>query len=144
MGDKKFIGTLPQKELLKLYAKHVNGPKVKLFKGFGFNVIPGEREGIKFKILERSKELGPPLEIINCRSSGGVFNLGHRNPRIIQFVKDALDELDLGDHMILSEWRAIYFGQRAVNLPFGLEISPCWLSRSNPYRKSGTGLAILT
>ena len=57
MGEKKFIGTLPQKELLKLYAKHVNGPKVKLFKGFGFNVIPGAREGIKFKTLERVKEV---------------------------------------------------------------------------------------
>ena len=121
MGDKKFIGTLPQKELLKLYAKHVNGPKVKLFKGFGFNVIPGEREGIKFKILERTKESGPPLEIINCRSSGGVFNLGHRNPRIIQHVKDALDGgLDLGDHMILSEWRALLGKKLAELMPPGI------------------------
>ena len=121
MGEKKFIGTLPQKELLKLYAKHVNGPKVKLFKGFGFNVIPGEREGITFKTLERVKESGPPLEIINCRSSGGVFNLGHRNPRIIQRVKDALDGgLDLGDHMLMSEWRALLGKKLAELMPPGI------------------------
>ncbi|MFX0072251.1 MAG: hypothetical protein ACFFAO_14285 [Candidatus Hermodarchaeota archaeon] len=46
---KKFIGTLSQKELLKLYQKHVNAPKVLIFKGFGFGVMPGEREGVKFK-----------------------------------------------------------------------------------------------
>ena len=37
---KKFIGTLPQKELLKLYSKHVNGPKVRFFKGLGLGVVP--------------------------------------------------------------------------------------------------------
>ncbi|MHA1439313.1 MAG: class-III pyridoxal-phosphate-dependent aminotransferase [Promethearchaeota archaeon] len=104
---KKFIGTLTQKELLKLYTRHVNAPKVRIFKGFGFGVIPGERQGIKFKTLAGSKPSDPPLEIINCRSSGGVFNLGHHNLRIIQVLKDALDGgLDLGDHMLLSEWRA--------------------------------------
>lgn len=104
---KKFIGTLSQKELLKLYQKHVNAPKVRIFKGFGLAVIPGERDGIRFKTLSGAKPGEPPLEIINCRSSGGVFNLGHHNPRIVQFLKDALDGgLDLGDHMLLSEWRA--------------------------------------
>ena len=47
-SKKKFIGTLSQKELLKLYKKHVNGPKVRFFKGFGMGVIPGERDGIRF------------------------------------------------------------------------------------------------
>ncbi|MHA1294631.1 MAG: hypothetical protein ACTSQJ_18495 [Promethearchaeota archaeon] len=36
----KFIGTLTQKELLKLYTRHVNAPKVRIFKGFGFGLIP--------------------------------------------------------------------------------------------------------
>jgi hypothetical protein len=52
----KFIGTLPQKELLKLYSKYVNAPKVRFFKGFGLGVIPGERKGIKFKTLEGPRE----------------------------------------------------------------------------------------
>ena len=33
--NKRFFGTLSQKELLKLYAKHVNSPKVRFFKAFG-------------------------------------------------------------------------------------------------------------
>jgi putrescine aminotransferase len=114
----KFIGTLPQKELLKLYSKHVNGPKVRFFKGFGLGVIPGERRGIKFKTLEGPRESEPPMEIYNCRSSGGVFNLGHSNPEIVQTLKDALDAgLDIGDHMLLSEQRALLGKKLADLLP---------------------------
>jgi len=113
---KKYIGTFPQKKLLKLYSKYVNSPKVRTFKSFGLGVIPGERNGIKLKTLEGSKSGEPPLELYNCRSSGGVFNLGHRNPRIVQVLKDALDGgLDLGDHMLLSEQRAL-LGEKLAEL----------------------------
>ncbi len=120
-SKKKFIGTLSQKELLKLYAKYVNKPKVSTFRGFGFGVIPGERNGIYFKTLAGARSSEPPLEMINCRSSGGVFNLGHHNPRIVQILKDALDGgLDLGDHMLLSEWRAILGKKLAELMPPGI------------------------
>ncbi|MFW9874689.1 MAG: aspartate aminotransferase family protein, partial [Candidatus Thorarchaeota archaeon] len=115
---KKYIGTLPQKKLLKLYSKYVNNPKVRTFKSFGLGVIPGERKGIKLKTLEGSKSGEPPLELINCRSSGGVFNLGHRNPKIVQTLKAALDGgLDLGDHMLLSEQRALLGEKLAYLMP---------------------------
>jgi len=118
---KKFIGTKSQKELLKLYARHVNAPKMRIFKGFGFGVIPGERQGIRFKTLEGSKPGEPPLEMINCRSSGGVFNLGHHNQEIIQRLKEALDGgLDVGDHMLLSEWRALLGKKLAELMPPGI------------------------
>ncbi len=118
---KKFIGTLSQKELLKLYARDVNAPKMRIFKGFGFGVRPGERQGIRFKTLSGSKPGEPPLEMINCRSSGGVFNLGHHNPRIVHRLKDALDGgLDLGDHMLLSEWRALLGKKLADLMPPGI------------------------
>jgi acetylornithine/succinyldiaminopimelate/putrescine aminotransferase len=114
----KFIGTLSQKELLKLYSKHVNGPKVRFFKGLGLGVIPGERKGAILKTLEGPKPTDPPMEFYNCRTSGGVFNLGHCNPRIFQFLKDALDAgLDLGDHILLSEQRALLGKKLADLLP---------------------------
>ncbi len=118
---KKFIGTLSQKELVKLYSKHVNGPKVRMFKGFGLGFIPGERKGIKLKTLEGLRKDEAPLELYNCRSSGGVFNLGHQNPRIIEFLKNALDGgLDLGDHLLLSEWRALLGKKLAELMPPGI------------------------
>ncbi|MHA2180059.1 MAG: class-III pyridoxal-phosphate-dependent aminotransferase [Promethearchaeota archaeon] len=113
---KKFIGTLPQKKLLKLYAKYVNAPKVRFFKGFGLGVIPGERNGVQISTLEGPRSDETPLELYNCRTSGGVFNLGHRNPQIIKILKDALDGgLDLGDHMLLSEQRAL-LGEKLAQL----------------------------
>ncbi|MFW9874442.1 MAG: aspartate aminotransferase family protein [Candidatus Thorarchaeota archaeon] len=113
---KNFIGTLPQRDLLKLYSKHVNGPKVRFFKSLGLGVIPGEREGVKIRTLEGPRPGEPPLEMYNCRTSGGVYNLGHRNPRILQLFKDALDGgLDMGDHILLSEQRAL-LGKKLADL----------------------------
>jgi acetylornithine/succinyldiaminopimelate/putrescine aminotransferase len=43
----------------------------------------------------------------NCHSNGGVFNLGHRNPRIIAALQRSLEELDIGNHHLISEPRAI-------------------------------------
>ncbi len=89
-----------------------------MFKGFGLGVIPGERDGIFLRTLEGLRVGDPPLELYNCRSSGGVFNLGHRNPRIIKVLKDALDGgLDLGDHMLLSEQRALLGKKLAELMP---------------------------
>ncbi len=147
MNDKKkFIGTLPQKELLKLYAKHVNGPKVKFFKNFGLGVIPGERNGIKLKTLAGPNQTDPPWELFNCRTSGGVYNLGHCNPRIFQIVRDALDAgLDIGDHILLSEQRALLGKKLADLLPgdiskttFGVsggEAIDCAIKFSRAYTK---------
>jgi len=113
---KKFIGTLPQKELLKLYTKYVNGPKVRFFKSLGLGVIPGERNGVKMRTLEGSKPGEPPLEIFNCRTSGGVYNLGHQNPIIFKVIKEALEDgLDIGDHILLSEQRAL-LGKKLADL----------------------------
>jgi len=115
-SNKKYIGTLSQKELLELYAKFVNKPKVKIFKQFGLSVIPGERSGIHMKTLDGPKKGQPPMDIINCRSSGGVFNLGHRYPEIVKTLKAAIDGgLDLGDHMLLSEQRAL-LGKKLAGL----------------------------
>ncbi len=120
-SNKKFIGTLSQKELMKLYAKHVNAPKVRTFKGFGLGIVLGERKGVKIKSLAGPRPSDPPMELFNCHTCGGVYNLGHLNPRIIQVLKDALDGgLDIGDHLLLSEWRAILGKKLAELMPPGI------------------------
>ena len=146
VDKKKYIGSLAQKELLKLYTKYVNGPKVRFFKAAGLGVIPGERDGIMLKSLEGPRANEPPLELYNCRSSGGVFNLGHCNPEIVKTLKEALDEgLDLGDHQLLSEQRALLGHKMAELLPgdiskttFGVsggEAIDCAIKFSRAYTK---------
>jgi acetylornithine/succinyldiaminopimelate/putrescine aminotransferase len=86
-------------EILHDYETYVSSGKANFFKSIGLPLIPGKREGVR--IYDREGRA-----FINCRSSGGVFNLGHRPQAIIAALKKALDELDIGDHLLLSEWRA--------------------------------------
>jgi acetylornithine/succinyldiaminopimelate/putrescine aminotransferase len=60
----------------------------------------GERDGARFRDAFDGRWY------YNCHSNGGVFNLGHRNPDVIAAVRDALDHLDIGNHHLVSGWRA--------------------------------------
>ncbi len=94
-----FIGRLSQAEAVEDFARFVSPGKVAVYRSMGFEAVPGRREGVYVWDLAGKR-------YINCRSSGGVFNLGHRPPRVVAALRQALDELDVGDHMLMSEHRA--------------------------------------
>jgi acetylornithine/succinyldiaminopimelate/putrescine aminotransferase len=94
-----YIKQKPNNEVVQDFADYVSPGKVAVYKQLGFGTVPGKREGIYLWDLDGKR-------YINCRSSGGVFNLGHRPPKIINALKEALDELDIGDHILMSEHRA--------------------------------------
>ncbi len=81
------------------FARHVSSGKVDFFQQFGVDVIFGKREGVYLWDLSGQR-------LIDCHCNGGVFNLGHRHPRVIAALKRALDELDIGNHHFVSEHRA--------------------------------------
>ncbi len=95
----RFIGRKPQAEVIEEFATYVSSGRVAVYKALDAAIVPGRREGIYLYDLEGNR-------YINCRTSGGVFNLGHRPPRVVAAVKAALDELDVGDHLLMSEQRA--------------------------------------
>jgi acetylornithine/succinyldiaminopimelate/putrescine aminotransferase len=107
-----FVGQQPKQAILDDYARYVNPGRVSVFKMVGMDFVPGRREGVWIWDVDGSRKL------LNCRCSGGVFNLGHRPPRIVQAVKAALDEIDVGDHMLLDEMRAA-LGKRLAGLTPG-------------------------
>ncbi|HME52221.1 MAG TPA: aminotransferase class III-fold pyridoxal phosphate-dependent enzyme [Candidatus Lokiarchaeia archaeon] len=120
-SEKTIMGTLPQKELLKMYSEYVSSPKAAFFKDLGLGFVQGERQGIYIKSLEGLRKNQPPLEMIDCRTSGGVFNLGHRHPAIIQALKEGIDAgLDIGDHHAISEQRALLAKKLANLMPPGI------------------------
>jgi len=85
---------------VKEFAEYVSPGKVKTYELMGLNMVPGRREGVYLYDLDGK-------EYINCRSSGGVFNLGHAPPGIKKALQDAMDRgLDIGDHMLMSAARA--------------------------------------
>ncbi len=82
------------------FAAHVNRGKVAAYEALGLELVMGEREGSRFRDAYDGRWL------FNCHCNGGVFNLGHRNPTVVGAVRDALDALDIGNHHLVSGWRA--------------------------------------
>lgn len=116
--EKRIIGTESQRSLVKMYSKYVSKYKADFFKTVGLGLVQGERDGIRIKMLEGRRKDQPPMELIDCRTSGGVFNLGHNHPEIIKALKEGIDAgLNVGDHHLISEQRALLAKEMAELLP---------------------------
>jgi putrescine aminotransferase len=94
------ISTTPDQELLEEFATYVSPQKVATYRMAGWDFVPGRREGVRVWDWEGKRSW------IDCRTAGGVFNLGHRPTAVIDAVKRAFDETDMGDHMLASAYRA--------------------------------------
>ncbi|MCB9753747.1 MAG: aspartate aminotransferase family protein [Myxococcales bacterium] len=86
--------------LFDAFAAHVSRGKVETYRAYGLDVVLGAREGAWFHDAYDDRRW------INCHCNGGVFNLGHRNPRIISAVQRALERVDIGNHHLVSPARA--------------------------------------
>ncbi len=82
------------------FASHVDPGKVEMWRLGDLQLVMGEREGARFQDAYSGRWF------YNCHSNGGVFNLGHRNPRVIAAVRDALEHADIGNHHLVSPYRA--------------------------------------
>ena len=87
-------------ETIRLFAQHVSSGKAAFFDAAGIDFALGERAGPYLWDLAGEKRL------IDCHCNGGVFNLGHRNPEIVQTLVESLDTLDIGNHHLISGQRA--------------------------------------
>jgi len=96
------------------FERHVSSGKAAFFAAAGIDFIGGERSGITLSDLD-----GRPL--INCHSNGGVFNLGHRHPRVIAALRAALNERDIGNHHLVSADRAALAARLAELSPGDLK-----------------------
>ncbi|MHB8781758.1 MAG: aminotransferase class III-fold pyridoxal phosphate-dependent enzyme, partial [Candidatus Geothermincolia bacterium] len=94
------IGQDPVQDIFDRFARHVSSGKARFFREVGVDFVFGKREGVFIEHVDGSRRL------INCHSNGGVFNLGHRHPRVIAALQEALGELDIGNHHLVSEHRA--------------------------------------
>jgi len=97
----KHIGQDTKENIITRFGKHVSSGKADFFKSVDIDFVFGKREGPYVWDAVSSKRL------INCHCNGGVFNLGHRNAEIINVLKGSLDELDIGNHHLVSETRGL-------------------------------------
>ena len=85
---------------LRAFAEHLSRGKVEAFEELGIDLVLGRREGPFFWDAYDERRF------YNCHCNGGVFNLGHRNPAIVAALRDALDHVDVGNHHLVSGWKA--------------------------------------
>ena len=95
------IGQDAKESIFERFGQHVSSGKVDFFREAGMDFVFGRREGVHVWDVEGKQRL------IDCHCNGGVFNLGHRNPRVIAALQAALGELDIGNHHFVSEHRAL-------------------------------------
>ena len=108
------IGTQTRKQTVGTFGKHVSSGKVNFFRNAGMDFIPGRREGLYIWDVDGEKRL------INCHCNGGLYNLGHRHPAVVARLRRALDELDIGNHHLISEHRALLAQKLAALAPADL------------------------
>ncbi len=78
-------------------AKKVWNPtKMDYWEGLGVNIVLDKREGYVFYTKDGKR-------VINMHLNGGVFNLGHRNPEIIEALIQGTKQYDAGNHYFPSE-----------------------------------------
>jgi 4-aminobutyrate aminotransferase-like enzyme len=71
------------------FARYVNPQKARILKNAGLDILECRREGVTVWDITGRR-------YIDCISSAGSFNVGRHNPEIVQALKQALDQYDLG------------------------------------------------
>jgi acetylornithine/succinyldiaminopimelate/putrescine aminotransferase len=101
MADKLSKGELEEikQKALSDFAKYVNPQKVRTLKNAGLSIIEGKREGACVWDITGDR-------YIDCITSAGSFNVGRRNPEVLDALRKALDEYDLGVFLLASKPKA--------------------------------------
>ena len=89
---------------------HVAPHRVQVWDAFGTQLVMGRREGYRMWDLSGH-------ELLDFHLNGGTFNLGHRNPEVIDALVRALDEVDIGNHHFASADRAALAERLAACAP---------------------------
>lgn len=89
-----------REQTIEASTRYLASESGRLLRGLGADLIIGARERAQFQDAFSGKWYW------NMHCNGGVFNMGHRNERLLQALRDALDTLDIGNHRFTSGIRA--------------------------------------
>ncbi|MCK4515977.1 MAG: aspartate aminotransferase family protein, partial [Spirochaetaceae bacterium] len=106
---------MKKRETIQLFSDHVSSGKAGFYRRYWMNFVMGEREGPWLSDVDGKKQL------LNLHCNGGVFNLGHRPQFLVDVLKHALDELDIGNHHLMSAERALTAKALADLMPEDLD-----------------------
>lgn len=89
----------PRPDILRDVARYNMPHRVAAFEERGTSLVMGRREGYRIWDVDGR-------EFSDFHLNGGVFNLGHRHPRLTETLRSALDVYDMGNHHLASGPRA--------------------------------------
>ena len=88
-----------KRRIVDLAARHVCPNRVAMLQALGVDLVIGRREGYRIWDVDGR-------ELLDFHLNGGVFNLGHRNPEVIEALREAVEPLDIGNRHLPSAARA--------------------------------------
>jgi putrescine aminotransferase len=103
-------------EVSRLYREHISPDLARLIKFGGPGTLEVEAHGCYV-----TDHLG--RELLDLAGGYGVFNLGHRHPRVVQAVKDQLDLMPLSSRLMLNANLAYLARDLAALAPGALKFS---------------------
>ncbi len=105
-----------KRSVLERTREYLMPARVDAWEKIGVPLVIGRREGYRLWDLDGR-------ELLDLHLNGGTYNLGHRNPEVMEALRDALEELDVGNHHFPSEARADLAEQLADATPGALHYS---------------------
>ncbi len=106
----------PEKALaIDRFRKHVNSAKADFWEQVRMPLVLGKREGPFAWDMDGKKR------VFNLHTNGGTYNLGHRNPVLIETLVQALEKTDIGNGHLVSHARARLGARLAALMPGDLE-----------------------
>ncbi len=90
--DKKAI----VEQTMQRYEQYVNPAMARLFRFMGLSTIEWKASGCFIEDIDGKK-------YIDCLGGYGMFSLGHRHPKVIEAVKEQLENMPLSSKIFLNE-----------------------------------------
>lgn len=105
-----------KRHILELNHEYLMPNRVQSWLGAGIPLVIARREG--YRIWDVDGE-----ELQDFHLNGGTYNLGHRNPALLEAMREALETLDVGNHHFPSEPRGVLAEKLALLTPGDLHYS---------------------
>ncbi len=98
------------------YKEYVNPFALRMLKNASLDIIEDKREGASVWDISGKK-------YIDCVTGAGIFNVGRRNPEVVEVLKKALDKYDMGSWISLFRERGLLAKKLAQITPGDLKFS---------------------
>jgi putrescine aminotransferase len=102
-----------KQEILDKSIKYWNPGKTRFWQSVGIDLVIDKREGYCLYDMDGKR-------LIDMHLNGGTYNLGHRNPEVVQTLIDSVQQFDIGNHHFPSIARAELAEQLVKHSPAGL------------------------